>query len=48
MLQFGGHRTALNMTVAGECGVLTPRLEAPLPSVGPWSRRLLAKVSQTY
>jgi hypothetical protein len=33
MLQFGGHHLALNITIAGERGVLTPSLTGAQPSV---------------
>lgn len=33
MLQFGGHHLALNITVAGERGVLTPTLTGAQPSL---------------
>lgn len=33
MLQFGGHHLALNITVAGERGILTPTLTGAQPSV---------------
>jgi hypothetical protein len=33
MLQFGGHHLALNITVAGDCGVLTPTLTGAQPAV---------------
>ena len=33
MLQFGGHHLALNITIVGEHGVLTPSLTAAQPAV---------------
>jgi hypothetical protein len=33
MLQFGGHHLALNITIAGESGVLTPSLTAAQPAL---------------
>ena len=33
MLQFGGHHLALNLTVAGEQGILTPSLTAAQPAL---------------
>ena len=33
MLQFGGHHLALNITIAGEQGILTPSLTAAQPSL---------------
>src|SRR4029077_2302987 len=33
MLQFGGHHLALNITIAGEQGILTPSLTAAQPAL---------------
>jgi hypothetical protein len=33
MLQFGGHHLALNITIAGERGVLTPTLTGAQPAL---------------
>jgi hypothetical protein len=33
MLQFGGHHLALNITIAGEKGVLTPTLTGAQPTL---------------
>jgi hypothetical protein len=33
MLQFGGHHLALNITIAGEHGVLTPTLTGAQPAL---------------
>ena len=33
MLQFGGHHLALNITIAGEHGVLTPTLTGAQPAI---------------
>src|SRR5207253_9812957 len=35
MLQFGGHHLALNITIAGERGILTPSLTGAHPALFP-------------
>jgi hypothetical protein len=37
MLQFGGHHLALNITIAGEQGILTPSLTAAQPALYEWN-----------
>ena len=45
MLQFGGHHLALNITLAGERGILTPTLTPSLPTRS-LSRRNQGRTSQ--
>src|SRR5450432_1470908 len=46
MLQFGGHHLALNITIAGERGVLTPSLTGAQPSIYTLSGKTVRPLGQ--
>jgi hypothetical protein len=46
MLQFGGHHLALNITIAGEHGILTPTLTAAQPALYTWNGKTVRPLGQ--
>ncbi|HEY3743206.1 MAG TPA: DUF3500 domain-containing protein [Bryobacteraceae bacterium] len=46
MLQFGGHHLALNITIAGDRGILTPSLTAAQPAVYTWNGKTVRPLGQ--
>ena len=46
MLQFGGHHLALNITIAGERGILTPTLTAAQPALYEWNGKTVRPLGQ--
>jgi Protein of unknown function (DUF3500) len=46
MLQFGGHHLALNITIAGELGVLTPTLTGAQPSLYTYNGKTVRPLGQ--
>jgi len=46
MLQFGGHHLALNITIAGERGILTPSLTAAQPALYEWNGKTVRPLGQ--
>jgi hypothetical protein len=46
MLQFGGHHLALNITISGENGVLTPSLTAAQPALFEWNGKTVRPLGQ--
>jgi hypothetical protein len=46
MLQFGGHHLALNITISGERGILTPSLTAAQPALYEWQGKTVRPLGQ--
>jgi Protein of unknown function (DUF3500) len=46
MLQYGGHHLALNITIAGERGILTPSLTAAQPALYEWNGKTVRPLGQ--
>jgi hypothetical protein len=45
-LQFGGHHLALNITISGERGILTPSLTAAQPALYTWNGKTVRPLGQ--
>ncbi len=46
LLQFGGHHLALNLTIAGPQGILTPSLTAAQPALFEWNGKTIRPLGQ--